>query len=112
MTTARTVPVTTEMDGDELDAEDAWRLARRHGLRLRMLAMLWGGFVWLGLALALMALSHALQAGGGAGLGLAPTHALGMGWLAATMIAMPPIVGVPALCKWWSGPRSSLPRIG
>ena len=33
MTTARTVPVTTEMDGDELDALDAWRLARRHGLR-------------------------------------------------------------------------------
>ena len=32
MTTARTVPVTTEMDGDELDAMDAWRLARRHGL--------------------------------------------------------------------------------
>jgi YihY family inner membrane protein len=32
MTTARTVPVTTEMDGDELDAEDAWRLARRFGL--------------------------------------------------------------------------------
>jgi YihY family inner membrane protein len=32
MTTARTVPVTTEMDGDELDAEDAWRLSRRHGL--------------------------------------------------------------------------------
>lgn len=32
MTTARTVPVTTEMDGDELDATDAWRLARRHGL--------------------------------------------------------------------------------
>lgn len=33
MTTARTVPVTTEMDGDELDAEDAWHLARRHGLK-------------------------------------------------------------------------------
>ena len=32
MTTARTVPVTIEMDGDELDAEDAWHLARRHGL--------------------------------------------------------------------------------
>ena len=32
MTTARTVPVTTEMDGDELDVEDAWHLARRHGL--------------------------------------------------------------------------------
>ena len=33
MTTARVVPVTTEMDGDELDAEDAWHLVRRTGLR-------------------------------------------------------------------------------
>ena len=33
MTTARTVPVTTEMDGDELDAEDAWHLVRHVGLR-------------------------------------------------------------------------------
>ena len=33
MTTARIVPVTTEMDGAELDAEDAWRLVRRFGLR-------------------------------------------------------------------------------
>ena len=33
MVTARVVPVTTEMDGDELDAEDAWHLARRIGLR-------------------------------------------------------------------------------
>ena len=33
MTTARVVPVTTEMDGDELDAEDAWHLSRRIGLR-------------------------------------------------------------------------------
>ena len=33
MTTARVVPVTTEMDGDELDAEDAWHLGRRIGLR-------------------------------------------------------------------------------
>jgi YihY family inner membrane protein len=32
VTTARTVPVTTEMDGDELDAEDAWRMARKVGL--------------------------------------------------------------------------------
>lgn len=31
MTTARTVPVTTEMDGDELDADDAWQIARRVG---------------------------------------------------------------------------------
>ena len=41
MTTARTVPVTTEMDGDELGAEAAWHLARRHGLR----AILVGSFV-------------------------------------------------------------------
>ncbi len=41
MTTARLVPVTTEMDGEELDAEDAWHLARRHGLR----AVLVGSFV-------------------------------------------------------------------
>jgi YihY family inner membrane protein len=33
VTTARLVPVTTELDGDELDAEDAWHLTRRHGLR-------------------------------------------------------------------------------
>jgi len=33
MTTARVVPVTTEMDGDELDAADAWHLGRRIGLR-------------------------------------------------------------------------------
>ncbi|HEX8781351.1 MAG TPA: YihY/virulence factor BrkB family protein [Nocardioides sp.] len=26
------MPVTTEMDGDELDAEDAWHLVRHHGL--------------------------------------------------------------------------------
>ena len=31
MTTARTVPVTTEMDGDELDAEDAWNMVRHVG---------------------------------------------------------------------------------
>jgi YihY family inner membrane protein len=33
MTTARLVPVTIEMDGDELDATDAWQLARKHGLK-------------------------------------------------------------------------------
>ena len=33
MTTATTVPVTIEMDGDELDYEDAWRAARQVGLR-------------------------------------------------------------------------------
>ncbi|MDQ3616902.1 MAG: YihY/virulence factor BrkB family protein [Actinomycetota bacterium] len=32
MTTATQVPVTTDMSGDELDAEDAWHTVRRHGL--------------------------------------------------------------------------------
>jgi len=37
MTTTKVVPVTTEMDGDELDAEDAWHLCRRIGLRRLLL---------------------------------------------------------------------------
>jgi YihY family inner membrane protein len=37
VTTARVVPVTTEMDGDELDAQDAWHLSRRIGLRRLLL---------------------------------------------------------------------------
>jgi YihY family inner membrane protein len=32
VTTASTVPVTRDMAGDELDAEDAWHSIRRHGL--------------------------------------------------------------------------------
>ncbi|MDO9075189.1 MAG: NnrS family protein [Rubrivivax sp.] len=63
-----------------------WGLVQ--SLKIRLLAMLHGGFAWLGVALALSALSHALQALGHAGLGLAPTHALAMGYLGATLIAM------------------------
>ena len=37
MTTARTVPVTTEMDGDELDVEDAWHMVRHVGPRRLLL---------------------------------------------------------------------------
>ena len=32
VTTARRVPVTSDMAGDELDAEDAWHTVRRHGV--------------------------------------------------------------------------------
>lgn len=68
----------------------AWRWSRVQSLRIRMLAMLHGGFVWLGLALALAALSQArvLWLGESATLGLAPLHALAMGYLGATLIAM------------------------
>lgn len=33
VTTAKQVPVTMDMSGDELDAEDAWHTVRKHGLR-------------------------------------------------------------------------------
>jgi uncharacterized protein involved in response to NO len=68
----------------------ALRWGLLHSLRQRLLAMLHGGFVWLGVALALAALSHALAAWGGdsAGLGLAPLHALTIGYLVATLVAM------------------------
>lgn len=59
-------------------------------LKIRMLAMLHAGFLWLGLACALSALSHALIAwtDGEQSLGLAPMHALTMGYLGATLLAM------------------------
>lgn len=59
-------------------------------LRIRLLAMLHGGFLWLGVALALATLSHARIAwmGPDAGLGLAPLHALTVGFLGSTLLAM------------------------
>lgn len=59
-------------------------------LRIRLLAMLHGGFVWLGLALMLNAVSHGLMASSGdtTSLGLAPLHAMTMGYLGCTMVAM------------------------
>lgn len=69
-------------------------LARRWGavqsLQVRLLAMLHGGFLWFGIACALAAASHAMLAlsGGERSLGLAPLHALTMGYLGATLIAM------------------------
>ncbi len=65
-----------------------WGLVQ--SLRIRLLAMLHGGFVWLGVALLLAALSHARIAlwGAAASLGLAPLHALTMGYLGCTLIAM------------------------
>lgn len=69
-------------------------LAARWGLMAsfsnRLLAMLHAGFVWLGLATALAAASHAWMAasGGERSLGLAPLHALTAGYLGATLLAM------------------------
>jgi uncharacterized protein involved in response to NO len=65
-----------------------WGLVQ--SLKIRLLAMLHAGFVWLGLALALSAVSHLLMAlsEDRSSLGLAPTHALTMGYLGATLFAM------------------------
>ncbi len=65
-----------------------WGLVQ--SLKIRLLAMLHGGFVWLGLALMLQAVSHTMMAlsQGQSSLGLAPLHALTVGYLGATMMAM------------------------
>lgn len=65
-----------------------WGLVQ--SLKIRLLAMLHGGFLWLGLALALQALNHTLQATTQhqLSLGLAPLHAVTMGYLGATLFAM------------------------
>lgn len=61
-----------------------------HSLRARLLAMLHVGFVWLGLAVLLQAISHGLMfaTDDALSLGLAPTHALTMGFMGATLFAM------------------------
>jgi uncharacterized protein involved in response to NO len=65
-----------------------WGLLR--SLKIRMLAMLLGGFVWLGVAFGMQALSHAMMAWTQhqQSLGLAPLHAFAMGYLGATLFAM------------------------
>jgi uncharacterized protein involved in response to NO len=65
-----------------------WGLVQ--SLKIRLLAMLHGGFFWLGLAFALQAVSHALMTltAHELSLGLAPLHALTMGYLGATLVAM------------------------
>ncbi len=66
----------------------AVRWAFVQNLRLRLIAMLHLGFVWLGVAFALAAASHALAAAGAAGLGVAPLHALGAGCYGSVLLAM------------------------
>jgi uncharacterized protein involved in response to NO len=63
-----------------------WGLVQ--SLRIRLLAMLHLGFVWLGLAFLLQAASHALQAAATPGFGAAPLHALSAGFLGSTLLAM------------------------
>lgn len=66
----------------------AGRWAVVQNLRLRLIAMLHLGFVWLGIAFALAALSHALEALGRPALDPAPLHALGAGCYGSVLMAM------------------------
>jgi uncharacterized protein involved in response to NO len=68
----------------------ALRWGLLQGLKIRLLAMLHVGFLWLGLTFALGAVSHALMAalGPAHSLDLAPQHALTMGYLGSTLLAM------------------------
>ncbi len=68
----------------------AWRWYRVQNLRIRLLAMLFSGLAWLGVAFALraadsfaLAFAHPVP-----GLRLAALHALTMGFFATTMLAM------------------------
>lgn len=64
-----------------------WGLVQ--SLKIRLLAMLHVGFVWLGLALLYSAASQALWlATGQPVLGLGALHALSMGFLGSIMVAM------------------------
>jgi uncharacterized protein involved in response to NO len=68
----------------------AWRWGVVQSLRNRLLAMLHLGFFWLGIALALYAWNQAVTLAGvpSAGLGLAPLHALTMGFFGGVAFAM------------------------
>lgn len=65
-----------------------WGLVQ--SLKIRLLAMLHLGFVWLGVALVMQAASIAVAwwSRGTVDLGLAPLHAVTMGFLGSTLIAM------------------------
>ncbi|MBL0251559.1 MAG: NnrS family protein [Polaromonas sp.] len=62
-------------------------------LKIRLLAMLHGGFFWLGITLALQAVSHSLMALSQASTGLAPTHAM-------TMISGATLLAGNPRCQW------------
>lgn len=87
-----------------------WRLPESFAAHI--LAVLHVGFAWVGIAFALFALHSLLLLAGGAGLGLAPLHALTIGFFSSILIGMAsrvtlghsglPIVGDGVLwgCFW------------
>jgi uncharacterized protein involved in response to NO len=63
-----------------------WRIAESFAAPI--LAVLHVGFAWCGFAFGLFAVHSLLVSGGHAGLGLAPLHALTLGFLTSTLIGM------------------------
>jgi uncharacterized protein involved in response to NO len=63
-----------------------WGLVQ--SLRIRLLAMLHIGFIWLAIAYALYAADEVLTFTGAGGMGLAPLHAAGMGFAGSILFAM------------------------
>lgn len=63
-----------------------WRL--RASFADTLLAVLHVGFAWCGLSFALFALDSLLLLAGHAGIGLAPLHALTLGFLSSTLVGM------------------------
>ena len=86
----RLVQMSLELAAAALLLTMAVKWGLMQSLRIRLLAMLHVGFVWLGLAVLLQAISHGLMFATGdvMSLGLAPTHALTMGFMGATLFAM------------------------
>jgi uncharacterized protein involved in response to NO len=66
----------------------ALRWGLLQSLRIRLLAMLHIGFIWLGIAFALYAADELLVLAGARGIGLAPLHAAGMGFAGSIVFAM------------------------
>lgn len=68
----------------------AWRSVRRQRAFTRMVTMLHLGGTWLGVAVLLSGVAHAVAAAGGSPhlFGLAPMHAYTMGFLGSTLFAM------------------------
>ena len=89
-TSIRWLQVALEVPAAALMLWLAVRWGLIQSLKIRLLAMLHGGFLWLGITLALQAVSHSLMAlsQNQQSLGLAPTHAMTMGYLGATLLAM------------------------
>lgn len=65
-----------------------WLWRWRESFAATILAVLHVGFAWCGIAFALSAVNSLMLFSGGSGLGLAPLHAMTLGFFASTLIGM------------------------